>query len=534
MKPSDLDLPFPDWRKYQEEIILRAGTETKDIILIEGPTGAGKSGIAVGISRFLQASKSAIVCSTIQLQIQYLKDHPSLKTVKGRANFPCLVQDTNADEGPCTVAGPRNCKRHDECPYYNQVAEGISAPISIHNYSYWLLSANNLGRFSGLDALFLDEAHLLEDNLRKFVQVEVSQWSARRLLHSCPVTSDYHAWKRWASDVIDDLGDEASASYHFDRLTPSEIQRILNVRSLFKKAATITNSVDEDWLIDEMGKTWVLRPTWVDKFGQSCIFDHVSKQGGKVILMSATILDAELFCQGLGVNPDKVAFYRMPSTFPKERRPIIYRPIVKVNHSMSDTARRSLVRAVDKVLSDHPNEKGLIHTANYDLARFLVAESKYKDRLVTHSTKDRADVLDYFKSSSQPLVLVSPSFTTGVDLPYDLCRFNIIMKLPFPNKADSQVERRMKLGPDGLPNIKGQKWYMWTTACSLVQSTGRGMRSADDRCTNYILDANFTWFRNAVNQMLPTWWKEALREESDTDFIVSQLRDAALARKGGY
>ncbi len=67
----------------------------------------------------------------------------------------------------------------------------------------------------------------------------------------------------------------------------------------------------------------------------------------------------------------------------------------------------------------------------------------------------------------------------GVDFPDDLCRFQVIYKMPFPYLGDKQIMTRMKR--DGY-------WYAYKTVASLVQAYGRGMRNEDDYCNTYILD----------------------------------------------
>ena len=143
---------------------------------------------------------------------------------------------------------------------------------------------------------------------------------------------------------------------------------------------------------------------------------------------------------------------------------------------------------------------------------------------MTHTSKDRLRVLEEFKASTQPKALVSPSMTTGVDLPYDQARWQIIMKLPFPNKGDERIARRMKEGPDGLPNPKGQGWYSWKSACEFVQSCGRVVRAPDDRGATYVLDSNTKWFIPSVRHMLPDWFMAAVRTEYLSDSVVSQFR----------
>lgn len=529
MEPTDLSLAFPGWREHQEEAIWTIVNSPKKVVLLEAPTGAGKSLIALAAAKLLGAKKSAIVCSTTQLQEQYLQSEKTLRTVKGRSHFTCPVNKKPADQAPCVAVSHKACGVYQRgaCAYFNQVEEGLTAPVTVHNYAYWLLAANKIRRFSGLDLLVLDEAHTAEDHLRQVIAVEVGAGLAGSLgLPRPPDDGDYLDWRSWATECRYALAEEAGVTYNWDawsKLPPRQKERALRVRSTFEKVK-ILEDLDEDWLIDEMpgryGPATTFRPVWVAAWGEDYIFRHAEK----VVCMSATILDADLFAQGLGLQPEDVDFYRLPSTFPKERRPIYYSPVARVGSKATEEDHERIVRTVDRILARYPGEKGIIHTGNYRLAQLLLARTQHGDRLISHQTKDRGEVIARFKYSVEPLVLVSPSITTGLDLPQDECRFAIIVKLPFPNKGDRQVERRMKVGPDGLPNPKGQSWYLWTTAASLVQSTGRGMRSADDRCDIWLLDAHYSWFRRAVSHMLPGWFTEAVIERPDTASLVEQIR----------
>jgi Rad3-related DNA helicase len=91
-------------------------------ILLEAPTGFGKSPVAIAVGRTL--GTSYICTSTKDLQTQYARDFPFVKLAKGKNNFSCEVKDdfvrngtykcglcvsdnvdecyhTNADYGPC-------------------------------------------------------------------------------------------------------------------------------------------------------------------------------------------------------------------------------------------------------------------------------------------------------------------------------------------------------------------------------------------------------------------------------------------------
>jgi len=79
------DKPF---RQFQEEAVSFIQESTKPIVVIQAPTGSGKSligmvaGAAVGEFTYLVSSK--------QLQSQLHHDYPEVEVMKGRNNFNCL------------------------------------------------------------------------------------------------------------------------------------------------------------------------------------------------------------------------------------------------------------------------------------------------------------------------------------------------------------------------------------------------------------------------------------------------------------
>ena len=60
-------------------------------IILEAPTGFGKSPVAIAVAMTL--GSSYICTSTKDLQTQYSRDFPYLKVAKGKNNFPCLVKE---------------------------------------------------------------------------------------------------------------------------------------------------------------------------------------------------------------------------------------------------------------------------------------------------------------------------------------------------------------------------------------------------------------------------------------------------------
>ena len=88
------NFPFPSQRYNQITVlnqICAAFNSGYKYIILEAPTGFGKSPVAITIAMTL--GSSYICTSTKDLQTQYSRDYPYLKVAKGKNNFPCLVKE---------------------------------------------------------------------------------------------------------------------------------------------------------------------------------------------------------------------------------------------------------------------------------------------------------------------------------------------------------------------------------------------------------------------------------------------------------
>lgn len=528
MRPSDLDLPVSDFRPLQLEVIQKIANSNKRVTLVEGPPGTGKSIVAIGAARYMGAKRTAVLTPTIQLQQQYLSI-PGLVSVSGRRNFDCLVQPTKADEAPCTVCGPSNCEKRRTCPYYAQLDAALRAPISVHNYAMWFLLANGQRMFSDLDLLICDEAHqlLLGDNpIAQAMEVRLVKSTMFALGRRIPdySESDYGRWRAWAERTLSELGPDP-------RIGPEEIEtmsreevRTLNAAKAVRARCRVLVKLNDDWIIKREAAEVSFGPVWVKDHADRYLFGHAKR----TVLLSGTILSAAQFVDGLGLRKEEVDFYQLPSTFPVERRPLIIRPVAKVDRNTTPEDEAALVRAIDAILDKHPHEKGLVHTANYKLVDAVLARSRHLGRLITHKAADRLAKIDEFRESGAPLVMLSPSLHTGLDLPYEQLQFQIVLKIPYPNLGDLRIKKRMKEGPDGFPNPLGQAWYSWQTVCTLIQAYGRVMRAEDDRGTTYILDAHFKRLYGMAKGLIPEWVKAAMVWEVATERYVEEI-DGELA-----
>jgi Rad3-related DNA helicase len=547
LQPTDLRLPFESWTPGQfdviAEVVSHLAQPDAPPVILEAPTGVGKSAIALAVAHLLAPQKTVILTGTKQLQDQYLGAFPdTLVSVKGRGNFNCLLdEDKTAADADCTVgvachlkksSGP---KKFPECPYFNQRERALVAPELVTNYPFWLAQANYAHRFKP-DLLICDEAHTLEEEVRKFATVAFRKSHVTLALNDdLPAHNTVSAWRAWARDIQDALKqDYKDATSIKTEVTHGEHKYYRAVVSLYdtcQQLLTDPRADDDGWIIEHERWGTALRPVWVSGYVNQYVLRHAKK----VLMMSATILSQEVFGWTLGL-PEST-FVRVPSRFPVENRPLHYSPVgrVKGGHNLA-AILPTLVGAVDDILDRHPDERGLIHTVSYEIAKAIAARSKHKTRLLSHTSESRARSLEVLKEVKNG-VLISPSMSMGVDLPYDDCRFQIICKLAFPYLGDPQIKKRMKLGPDGQPSRIASQWYNWQTACTLVQTYGRGVRAIDDACVSYLLDGNYSWWKHTVQDMLPDWFTGAIKtrpaissnEGTDIDAILRQYQNAPLA-----
>ena len=223
--------------------------------------------------------------------------------------------------------------------------------------------------------------------------------------------------------------------------------------------------------------------------------------------MSATIISPDEMCHTLGIPRDQAEFIDLPSTFSPERRPNYYLPRANITKKTEVEERPKAIVALDnEILDKHPNDKVLVHTVSYGYAQQVYSMSRHRDRMITYDcARDRKVKLDEFKDAPPGAILVASSMDRGIDLPGDQCRVIVVMKVPFLNLGDKQISTRLHSDKKG-----GQLWFNVNAIRTLIQMTGRGMRSQEDYCETYILDAQFGRLYRQNKYLFPAWWREAL------------------------
>jgi ATP-dependent DNA helicase DinG len=233
----------------------------------------------------------------------------------------------------------------------------------------------------------------------------------------------------------------------------------------------------------------------------------VFEKGSKTLIMSATILNNKAFCKSIGLDSEDVKFIQIESDFPIEHRAIYPLNIAYLNYNnlQSIDIMSKISMAVDNLMSTHKNDKGIIHTTSYEQLNFIkenLSKENARRLLITDPEIQRDEIISQHSSTPKPTVLISPSLHTGLDLKDDLSRFQIITKVPYPNKSDRWTNAKREVD---------EEWYYWQTALRLIQAYGRSVRSKDDWARTYVLDAAFNYFIRKNRNTLPGWFIQAIK-----------------------
>lgn len=497
--PRELGLPFDDWRPGQRSAIRTILHPKTTHIVINAPTGSGKSTIAAALPPLQPSKRHIITTATKGLEDQYSATFDHLVDLRGMSNYPCRAaldefrdwfsvrrKKVMCDDGPCRE-GAKCSLKDDGCDYFDARRAFMSANAGLTNYST-LLSNRRFG--SGLgqaDCLICDEAHALPEQLMSACRIEIPS----ALFDARPPTG-YKKWRNWASEKLEDLTTSDGDRDEDTRRKKTQLEESLKALS----------KIDATWAWDQTTQGMTFEPT-IPKLLMPML--HTFDATSTVVYLSATITPATLAL--LGIDEDDVTFETMDSTFDIGRRPIYLRgPRVDYRTMKSAYVHGQWMREIDDTIALRTDRKGLIHTQSFERAYDIWNSSRFgkngKQLMVMHHRGQPAsEVVEYFKSLDRPAILVSPSITTGYDFKYAQAEYQIIAKMPFPDTRSRISTARCKATPG---------YREWITMTTLMQACGRIVRAEDDRGETIIVDGHAAWFLRENEHLMAPWFKEAI------------------------
>ncbi len=526
--------------------IAAALSASKRFIILEAPVGFGKSAIAAWLcNRF---GSAYLLTSTKQLQDQYSLDF-GYPVVTGKSNFTCLIPSSTGkflacskgrcqvdwsltecphyltfeqyddhQKGLCSRNSKCNSLKDDKlCVYYEQKWDAFRAPVAVANYSFFLAELRHTDDIRRRKLLVCDEAHELEKQM-----VDAASYSLSR-----SAIQSYHvgAGRQYA---IPNKGLERAGDWKEPLAAEKHVLELfmdanMSDRTMQDRVASCRSTLDSlEWFVDDLSgnsDNWIVnsvreaptvdgissveevnfRPLEVGRY-TSALFDAADT----VLLMSATVFSKDVFCRALGIPEKDCAFIRVKdSSFPVENRRIILMNTARLSKATMQESMGSIAVAVDGIMTRHAGERGVVHTTSYWQANYIMEHLSAANKARLSSTEGASSRSALLKAhgSVADSVLISPSLYMGVDLKDELARFQVVVKVPYPDLSDRRTR---------IKSEKDAGWYDWQTALRLVQTYGRGVRSETDHAVTYVLDSNFEWFLQKNRDLFPDYFAEAV------------------------
>lgn len=507
--------PYKEPREQQSNVINKVLSEFKNnkkYAIIDCGTGVGKSAIGLTIAQAIINSSEyegiyengAYFLTTQKiLQKQYEDDFSKsgLISLYSSSNYNCSIDKTvSCKEVQTGIRTNSMPKKYSSCNYncaYKKLKKSfIEKNLGITNFSYFLTEKSYSQKIPNKKVLIVDEAHNLENELSRFIEISVSEYFAEKILKiKIPknLKTQFQTFNwiknfyypeiskkiRFISAQLEKFGittgkleEFSKITKHFDMLVSHE-KKILNFISLYDK---------DNWIFDTENvkskyKKFVFKPIEVAPYAK----DYLLKYADYVIFMSATIISHEGFSITLGLPADETISVKESSPFLPSKSPIVFSPAGSMSMKNIDNTLPIMTKMIKEIIKNHPNEKGIIHTHNIRIAEALSRNLKSRRLLIAYG-ENRDAVLNKHVNSKEPTILLSPSMAEGVNLKGDLSRFQIICKVPFPYLGDKVVGKKIK---------KWKWWYDTQTIRTVIQSVGRSIRSEDDEAITYILDSDW-------------------------------------------
>jgi ATP-dependent DNA helicase DinG len=481
----------------------------KKFIVMQLPCGSGKSIIGQYFIKYYMnevnpKAKFDLITNSKILQEQYLKEFGYLNDLKGMSNYKCEKWGKDCEYGKLCNQTKNSGAQCSDCPHTMAQESYIDGTISVTNFhilGLHTLFGKKLIEKRKPDVLIIDECHLFEEVINGFLTITLTKRHLDKyvvmedakkvsLMSSFEDIADLDEMALWLHNTLKPLLADSLAHHSkgLSRLSGKKLEEAIaitkslseftqNLSRFISNHASKTGNYVGDRKTIKGDITWEIQPLWTGEMIRNKIFasyDHV-------VLMSGTIIDREIFAYLNGIKPSEIGYYEIPSPFPVENRLIYYYPNGRMTYNNKVEAWKEYVPAINNILRKYKGKKGIIHTNSYELFNWLRSDID-DDRLIFATPERRELALREHIEREDDCVLVSPSMTEGVDLHDDLSRFQVILKIPYPNLSSKVFKQRLQTKPE---------WYTMKTLQTLFQSYGRSIRSKDDHADTFILDSCF-------------------------------------------
>ena len=451
---------------------------------------------------------SFILTMTKQLQNQYRQDFPDLVEIKGRANYDCLIR------GNCEFCIQRELaqQRCKGCLFLAALKRAEEADKVITNYDFFYYGI--VPTFDARKLLILDEAHNLE---RKILQlssyeldreriaikfgIDIFQWILDGDKTVKKLKKDKDHWIALCRELSDsckekinemEFSSDVQTSLDDYELNPEKFKERQELKDDIDYYNKIANKLSNDEFIIDLPKYGDIKndakfnSALKVEFRPYSVSDETARllnMADVCIFLTGTLGDKNKFCQWNNINPEDTYYIYQKSPFELENRPIRLDFAGRLSGETRGEPNWKNMRAIEKIaeiLDAHKGENGVIHTSSTEQAKWIRDNLNGYDLTVVEGD-ERNNIISDFARSDKSSVLVGASLKDGVDFKGDICRFQIIFKMPYPQLNELVKYRK----------AQDESWYFYQAVMAIMQAYGRGIRDMDDYCVMYIIDSSF-------------------------------------------
>jgi len=521
------NFPFPEFNPGQYEAIdrtIRALLAKKKHVILEAPTGIGKSAIATTVHRVLRkmslSHRTTIITATKGLQDQYQNDDTSIQSLMGRSNYNCPHNVGPYNSSKCKqLQSAGGCTKASTCPYFKTRERWRNeADLRLTNAAFHITAPVTLiGEDDNrANLLVIDECHVIDEQLVDHATLTIDMADLTHVESVCGkafgglFTTFINAFMEHntGQSLIPDKDMQEIASKLANAIEAKLTELDTKLKEGGARKDSIATAIDEleqysesllsfanssgEWIVNEFGYATkvVLQPVYAYQVVNRGLYEKADQ----FIHMSATICGHSEYMRNLGIKPAEAECIMVANPIDKSQRVVHGLNVIKVS---GDYDRHRLASFVDKIIKRHPDECGIIHTVSFALAKDIVANSEYSSRMLV--SNNREEILNHLKRKGN--VIVSPSVEEGYDFKGDLARWQIIAKVPFEYLGSPWI---------ALNASRSSKWYARKAIVRIVQASGRAVRGLTDHATTYILDSNFQRLLGNNRELFPTWYLDSL------------------------
>lgn len=489
----------------------------KRFVVLQSPTGTGKSHIAVTLANYFHKMnsnhKSYILTTQLILQDQYKRQFPLCANISARGNYTC---NTFTDS---TCAQMKWLHKYSEVPYCERCVyqtakhEFVKNYCSVTNTAFFMSNLQyNQQLIQNRRLMVVDQCHNLQQDIIRYKSLELDFYMLKTEYGykqtdwvkegQNPMNWVKNVFAVWLQDKKNSYQETmANSKLNFAKSKMVDISKKYDFldKLLCQLNRTMAVFSTSRWVVQAKDKQRIVKitPIYAYDFSQEMLFQSANH----ILLMSGTILDKDIYCDNLGIKKSECAFLSLDSSFPIQNRPVFLIDSGSMSKKNIDASIGTVINNIQKILEIHKGQKGIIHVSSHKLALLISQKLKTNRVIIAQDFGNRNNMLQHHYGTSDDSVLISPSLMQGLDLKDDLSRFQIIAKIPFPNLGDKYIATKKQ---------KIKDWYSYQTVKAIVQSYGRSVRSEDDYASTYILDSDFFWVMRYNINMFPKFFKQAI------------------------